>query len=93
MKVQPEQDDVAPWGTSSTAWFVLLGVLVTVVVTVVADPIAGAGTLSAVAVVGGVLRLVLPRATGLAARSRAFDSSVLLGLGVALAVIAAIVPQ
>lgn len=93
MKVQHEQDDVAPWGSSSTAWFVLLGVVATGVVTIVAGPIAGAGTLSAVAVVGGVLRLVLPRATGLAARSRTFDSTVLLGLGLALAVIAAIVPQ
>lgn len=93
VKVKPEQDDATPWGSSSTAWYVLLGVLATVVVTVVAGSIAGAGTLSAVAVVGGVLRLVLPRATGLAARSRAFDVTVLLGLGLALAVIAAVVPQ
>ena len=93
MKVQPEQDEFTAWGKSWTSWFVMLGVLATVVVTIIAGPIAGAGTLAAVAVGGGVLRLVLPRASGLTARSRTFDVTSLLGLGLALAVIAAIVPQ
>ncbi len=93
MEKAPEPDDVAPWGRSWTAWYVLLGVLASVVVTLAIGSVAGAGTLSAVAVGGAVLRLVLPRATGLAGRSRAFDVAILLGLGLALAVLAAVVPQ
>ena len=93
MRTEPEQDDFAAWGRSVTAWFVMLGVLGTVVVTLLAGPVAGAGTLSLVAVAGGVLRLVLPRASGLSARSRTFDVASLLALGVLLAVLAAIVPD
>lgn len=84
MEKAPEPDDVAPWGRSWTAWYVLLGVLASVVVTL---------AIGSVPVGGAVLRLVLPRATGLAGRSRAFDVAILLGLGLALAVLAAVVPQ
>lgn|GEM_PF-2211920 len=90
---QPAHDEPAPWGRSGTAWFVVLGVVAVVVVNFVVGPIAAAGTLSAVAVTGGVLRLVLPRASGLSARSRAFDVTAMLGFGAAIAVLAAVVPQ
>lgn len=90
---QTEQDEFAPWGRSWTSWFVLLGVLATVVTTIAVGPIAGAGILSLVVIAGGLLRLVLPRAAGLSARSRAFDVTVLLSLGLAIAVLAAVVPQ
>ncbi len=93
MTRQPEHDEPAPWGRSGTAWFVVLGVAAVVVMTYVAGPIAAAGTLAAVAVAGGVLRLALPRASGLSARSRALDATVMLTFGVAIAVLAAVVPQ
>lgn len=89
----PEHDDYAPWGRSVTSWFVLVGVLGTVLVTLLAGPVAGSGTLALVAVAGGVLRLVLPRASGLSARSRTFDVTSLLSLGVLLAILTAIVPD
>lgn len=90
---QPEQDEVSPWGRSGTSWFTVLGVVAVVVVNLVASAVAAAGTLALLLVASGVLRLALPRAAGLSMRSRAFDASLMLGLGAAIAVLAAIVPQ
>lgn len=54
----------------------------------------GAALMAAALVVGAVLRLVLPegRSGLLAVRSRAFDVMTLAGLGVAVIVVAALVP-
>lgn len=93
MTRQPEPDEVSPWGRSWTAWLVVLAVGAVVVVNFLVDAVAAAGVLSALAVAAGVLRLVLPRASVFAVRSRAFDASLCLFLGVAIAVLAAVVPQ
>ena len=92
-QVDSEPPEATAWGRSSTSWLIMLGILAAVVVNYVVGPIAAAGTLSVLAVAGGVLRLVLPRASGLAARSRAFDATAMLGFGVLIAVFAAVVPQ
>jgi Protein of unknown function (DUF3017) len=56
---------------------------------------AGAAVIAAAVLLGGVLRLVLPvrRAGLLAVRSRRLDAVVLLGLGLALSVLAWSVPE
>jgi len=90
---QPEQDEASPWGRSGTSWFVVLGVLGVVVVNLVVSAVAAAGTLALLLVAAGLLRLLLPRPAGLTVRSRAFDTALMLGLGSAIAVLAAIVPQ
>ena len=86
-------DEFTPWGRSGTSWFVVAGVAIVVVVNLLVDAVAAAGTLAVVCVAAGVLRLALPRSSGLTARSRALDATILLSLGGAIAVLAAIVPQ
>lgn len=92
-KPQAEPSEASPWGRSGTSWFVVLGVVAAVVVNFTVSGVAAAATLAVLAVTGGVLRLVLPRAAGLTVRSRAFDATLMLAFGVAIAVLAAIVPQ
>jgi len=88
-----EPNEASPWGRSGTSWFVVLGVVAAVVVNFTVSAVAAAGALAVLAVAGGVLRLTLPRAAGLTVRSRAFDVTLMLTFGVAIAVLAAIVPQ
>src|SRR5690606_31901725 len=80
-------------GRSGTSWLVVLGAGAAVATNYVVRALPPAGAPAAVAGAGGVLAPLPPRASGLAARPRAFDATAMLSFGVLIAVFAAVVPQ
>lgn len=93
MARRTDGEEPAPWGRSVTSWLVVAGILAVVVVNETVDAVAAAGTLAGLTVLAGLVRLLVPRASGLSSRSRPLDAAIMLVLGAAIAVLAAVVPR
>ena len=76
-------------------WWVVVGVGLTVAITVLAGPRAGGLTLAGVLMAAGVFRGILaaPGRFGITIRSRFADVALFMGLGAAIAVLALTTPS